>query len=110
TRMYMRWKPHLAPAPGKKVALVPRLIGLKGIWIVATLFLVLMGGIYLGLFSPSSAGAVGAFGALLVVIGRRRLTRAGFLNALRSTATITGILFAVIIGGLLFSRMLVSTG
>jgi tripartite ATP-independent transporter DctM subunit len=110
TRIFMRWKPQLAPQPGKKVALLERLIGLKGVWIVATLFLLLMGGIYLGLFSPSSAGAVGACGALLVVVGRRRLTGAAFLGSLRSTATITCILFAIIIGGLLFSRMLVSTG
>src|SRR5438132_64294 len=34
TRMFMRWKPQLAPKPGRKVALVERLIGLKGIWIV----------------------------------------------------------------------------
>ena len=80
-------------------------------WVMLTnLFLLLMGGIYLGLFSPSSAGAVGACGALLVVLGRRRLTGAAFLGSLRSTATITCILFAIIIGGLLFSRMLVSTG
>jgi tripartite ATP-independent transporter DctM subunit len=110
TKLFIRWQPKLAPASGARVRLVERLTSLKGIWIVTALFLALMGGIYLGLFSPSSAGAVGAFGAFLVVVARRKLTRPGFLEALRSTASITSVLFVVIIGGLLFSRMLVSTG
>ena len=107
---YVRWKPHLAPAPGPKVRLLERVASLKGVWVVTVLFFVLMGGIYLGLFSPSSAGAVGAFGAFLVVIVRRRLTQEGFWESLRSTASITSVLFLIIVGGLLLSRMLVSTG
>ena len=110
TKFYVRWKPQLAPTPGPKVRLLERMASLKGVWIVMALFFVLMGGIYLGLFSPSSAGAVGALGAFLVVFLRRRLTRAGFWEALRSTASITSVLFMIIIGGLLLSRMLVSTG
>lgn len=110
TRLYVGWRPAIAPVPGPKVNLVERLVGLKGVWIVALLFVLLMGGIYLGLFSPSSAGAVGAMGAFLVVLGRGRLTRAGFWEALRSTAMTTSVLFVIIIGGLLLSRMLVSTG
>jgi tripartite ATP-independent transporter DctM subunit len=110
TKFYVRWKPHIAPPPGKKVALRERVASLSGVWIVISLFLVLMGGIYLGLFSPSSAGAVGALGAFLVVVVRRRLSKDGFWEALRSTASITSVIFVIIIGGLLLSRMLVSTG
>ena len=110
TYFYLRWKPHLAPHPAQKVRLVERLIGLKGVWVVVTLFLVLMGGILLGLFSPSSAGAVGAAGAFLVVVLRRTLTLKDFWEALRSTATTTSVLFLIIIGGLLLSRMLVASG
>ncbi len=109
TRFYLRWKPHLAPAPMEKAKLSERLLGLKGVWIVATLFLLLMGGIFLGLFSPSSAGAVGAAGAFIVVVARRSLSRQAFWEALRSTAATTSVLFAIIIGGLLLSRMLVAT-
>ena len=110
TKGYIRWKPGLAPLPGQKVNLNERLAGLKGVWIIVMLFFLLMGGIYAGLFSPSSAGAVGALGAFLVVLIRRRLTREGFWEALRSTASTTSVLFMIIIGGLLLSRMLVSTG
>ena len=110
TRMYVRWQPSLAPMPGAKVSLLERVASLKGIWVVTLLFVALMGGIYFGLFSPSAAGAVGAFGAFLVVLLRGKLTRGAFWDALRSTATVTSVLFVVIIGGLLFSRMLVSTG
>jgi len=110
TKIYVRWKPHLAPAPGPKVQLVERIVALKGIWIVTLLFALIMGGIYLGLFSPASAGAIGASGAFLVVIARRRLGRHGFWEALSSTASTTSVLFVIIIGGLFLSRMLVSTG
>jgi C4-dicarboxylate transporter DctM subunit len=110
TKIYVRWKPQLAPAPGPKVQLVERVVALKGIWIVTLLFALIMGGIYLGLFSPASAGAIGASGAFLVVIARRRLGRQAFWEALSSTASTTSVLFVIIIGGLFLSRMLVSTG
>lgn len=110
TALILKARPDLAPEPLPRLPLRDRIVGLKGIWIVTALFLFLMGGIYLGVFSPSSAGAMGAAATLAVVIARRRLSRAGFMEALMSTASITGVLFAVIIGGLLMSRMLVSTG
>jgi C4-dicarboxylate transporter DctM subunit len=110
TKSYVAIRPSLAPDPGPRVSLRERVIGLKGVWVVVALFLLIMGGIYFGVFSPSSAGAVGAAGTLLVVVLRRRLTIPSFWEALRSTASTTGILFAIIIGGLLLSRMLVSTG
>lgn len=108
--LMVKYRPQLAPPPLPKVPLGERIGALKGSWIVVAVFLLLMGGIYFGVFSPSAAGAIGAAITLIVVIVRRRLSRNGFLQALRSTASITGILFAVIIGGLLLSRMLVSTG
>jgi C4-dicarboxylate transporter DctM subunit len=110
TKVYVRWKPQLAPAPGPKVQLVERIVALNGIWIVMLLFALIMGGIYLGLFSPASAGAIGASGAFLVVIARRRLGGHALWEALSSTASTTSVLFVIIIGGLFLSRMLVSTG
>lgn len=108
--LLVRFWPALAPSPLPKASLSERIGALKGVWVVVGVFLVLMGGIYLGLFSPTSAGAIGAAATLIVVVVRRRLSRGAFIQALRSTASITSILFAVIIGGLLLSRMLVSTG
>lgn len=108
--LMVRRRPALAPEPLAKVPLGERVAALKGSWVVVAVFLILMGGIYFGVFSPSSAGAIGAAITLVVVVVRRRLSREGFLRALTSTASITGVLFAVIIGGLLLSRMLVSTG
>jgi C4-dicarboxylate transporter, DctM subunit len=70
-----------------------------------------LGGMYLGLFPPSAAGAVGATGvfAIFLVRLRRRFT-GPLMAALIDTATISCIIFAVLIGGLLFSRMLVVLG
>jgi len=110
TTAILKRRPDLAPEPGEKLPLRERVAGLSGVWIVVGLFVALMGGIYFGIFSPSSAGAIGSAVTLIVVVVRRRLSRAGFIEALRSTASITAVLFTVIIGGLLLSRMLVSTG
>jgi C4-dicarboxylate transporter, DctM subunit len=74
------------------------------------LFGVLMGGIYFGYFAASAAGAFGAFATILLLAFRRKLTRRALLDALQDAALITAMLFVIIIGGLLFSRMLLLTG
>jgi tripartite ATP-independent transporter DctM subunit len=74
------------------------------------LFVVVMGGLYVGVFPPSGAGAAGAFGTLIVALARRRLGWRGLWEAARMSATVTSVIFAIIIGGLLFSRLLVMVG
>ncbi len=69
-----------------------------------------MGGLYGGLFSPSAAGAMGAFFALIIVLARRLMTWPMLMGSLRSSAQTTAMLFIIIIGGLLYSRMLVLSG
>lgn len=106
----VRLRPELAPARAVRYSWTERLAALRGTWAIFTLFLVVMGGIYFGLFAPSAAGAAGAFGALVILGLRLRLTRAGLWESLRSAALTTAMLFAIIIAGLLFSRMLVLAG
>ncbi len=69
-----------------------------------------MGGLYGGFFSPSAAGAMGAFFALIIVIARRLITWPMLVESLRASAQTTAMLFIIIIGGLLYSRMLVLSG
>ena len=70
-----------------------------------------LGGMYFGLFPPSSAGAVGAFGVFMIFLVRLRRRFAGpLMGALIDTAAVSCIVFAVLIGGLIFSRMLVVLG
>ncbi len=102
--------PEIGPPARVSVSWGERLASLKGLWVMILLFAVVMGGLYLGIFPPSGAGAAGAFGTLVVAVARRRLGWGGLWEATRASATITCVIFTIIIGGLLFSRMLVVVG
>lgn len=73
---------------------------------VAGLFLMAMGGIYFGVFTPTEAAAVGAFGALVFSLVTKHLTREGFKNALVEAASVTGMLFLILIGAGIFGRFI----
>jgi tripartite ATP-independent transporter DctM subunit len=102
--------PEIGPPARVSVSWGERLAALKGLWVMILLFAVVMGGLYLGIFPPSGAGAAGAFGTLVVAVARRRLSWGGLWEATRASAGITCVIFTIIIGGLLFSRMLVVVG
>ncbi|MFN4022428.1 MAG: TRAP transporter large permease [Hydrogenophilus thermoluteolus] len=80
-----------------------RFRALVRVWDVALLFLVVIGGIYAGLFSPTEAAAVGASGTFLFALVRKKLNRHIFFNALTETATTTGMIFLILIGAALFN-------
>jgi tripartite ATP-independent transporter DctM subunit len=106
----VRMRPELAPRRMEPATWSERFSSLRGTWSFVLLFLIVMGGIYLGFFSPSASGAVGAFGALLILLLRGRLTTHIVRESLGSAAVTTSMLFIIIIGGLMFSRMLLMSG
>jgi len=108
--VFVRVRPSIAGDTTARFSLEERLASLKTVWPLVLLSAIVLGGIYTGTMFPSSAGAVGAIGALAIALALRRLTRAGFWEALCSTAATTGVLMAIIVGGLIFSRMLVISG
>jgi len=74
------------------------------------LIVVVLGGLYAGFFTPTEAGAVGAFGALVLALGKRRLTARTLWNILLETGYVTaGILFILVAAGM-YSRMLTISG
>lgn len=79
------------------------------VWDVTALFAVTFGGIWFGWFSPTEAAAVGAFGALLLGLWRRTLTRSGILDGLGETARITANIVLIVIGSSIFSYFVVQT-
>ena len=108
--IFVRIRPDIAGRTDQRFGWSERVRSLGDIWPVALLSGIVLCGIYTGTMFPSSAGAVGAIGALLIALLQRRLTAPAFWEALKSTAATTGVLLAIIIGGLLFSRMLVLSG
>lgn len=77
---------------------------LSKVWGVLALFLLILGGIYLGIFTPTEAGAMGSVGALAFALGRRRLNRWQFLAALIEAGRTTAMIFTVAFGALLLSN------
>lgn len=106
----VRLFPGAAPVTVERFSLRSRLLSLRPIWAVAVLILIVVGGIYGGLLFPSSAATVGAAGVFLIGLFRLRLSRSLVAESLHETASITGMIFLILIGGLLFSRFLVMSG
>jgi tripartite ATP-independent transporter DctM subunit len=109
-RLLVRFNPRLAPPAPPAVAWRARFRSTLGVWPILLLIVPLIGGLYAGLYPASAAGAVGAFSAFLIAIGMRRGVSVWIGPVLRDAAAITCTMFAILIGGLLLSRMLVATG
>ncbi len=103
-----RINPHLAPY-GSKASWGERFKAFKGLWSILLLFIVVIGGIYAGIFTPTEAAAVGAFATFLIGLATRQLTWAGFRSSLYETVRSTAMIFLLIIGAMIFSSLLTAT-
>ena len=83
-----------------------RLLALRDVWGVLTLFVFVMGGIYGGVFSPTEAAGIGAFGAFVFAVARRTMDLRGFYSVLLESAATTAMLFTVLIGALVFANFI----
>jgi tripartite ATP-independent transporter DctM subunit len=86
-----------------------RVAALKEPWQFLALFIVTIGGIYAGIFSPTEAASIGAFGAILLGVVGRRLSTKDLLLAVENTVVVSGLLFVIVIGANLFSFFIVQT-
>jgi tripartite ATP-independent transporter DctM subunit len=89
-------------AAGPRASWGERLRVVKDVWEVLILFLIVIGGIYMGLATPAESAAFGAVGALLFGLGKRTLTWQGLLAALDETVRTTAMVFFIVIGADLF--------
>ena len=101
--------PHLGPA-GERTAWPERWRSLREVWAIALLFGVALGGIYLGVFTPTEAAGIGAFGTFVLALVRGRLTVRGVLDLMIETACTTSMIFFVVIGALLFANYVTVSG
>jgi C4-dicarboxylate transporter DctM subunit len=74
------------------------------------LILLVLGGIYGGLFTPTEAGAVGALGAMVIAMMKRKLSRPVLWNILKETGRICASLLLLIVAAMMYSRMLAISG
>jgi tripartite ATP-independent transporter DctM subunit len=101
--------PRLGP-PGKKRPLAERMRALKGVWSVIVLFVGVMGGLYGGVFTATESAGIGAAGALIIALARRRMSRATLLGCLIETGQTTAMIFAIVFGALAFAQFITLSG
>jgi tripartite ATP-independent transporter DctM subunit len=101
-------RPGYLPA-GQYSSWRERLDSLRDIWATLLLFLFVIGGIYGGLFTATEAAGMGAAGAFLIGIARRRLSRDDILRSLLEATRTTAAVFTVLIGAILFGYFLAIT-
>ena len=100
---------HIRPGEASGIG-AGRWDSLRAVFPVAALILLVLGGIYGGIFTPTEAGAAGAFAALCIALIRRRLTWPGLWDVMRETGQVTVTILFLIISASTFSRMLALTG
>ena len=105
-----RANPDLAPGMAKRIPFREKLRSLKGTWAITLLFILVMGGIMVGFFTPMEAGAIGASGAFLIALLAGRLTRAKLGRAFLDTLRQSGSIFAIIFGAHVFTRFMALSG
>ncbi len=101
-------RPDFLPA-GSRHSWSERLSALRDVWAVALLFIFIIGGLYGGLFTATEAGGMGAAGALIISVLRRRLNYAQFKNCLIESLRTTAAIFTILVGAILFGYFLAVT-
>jgi len=97
--------PKLAPL-GPKTSVREKLVALIGVVEALFLFGLVIGGLYMGWFTPSEAGAAGAFGALVIGLARRSLDFKGIVKCIVESVRISAMVVLLITGAVLFGRFL----
>jgi tripartite ATP-independent transporter DctM subunit len=100
-----RLNPSMGPR-GSATTMSEKIRSLGGTWGMLLLFFIVMGGIYFGVFTPTEAAGVGAFGAFLFALLRKKLTFQALIQSLMQTGRTTAMIFLIIIGANIFSTFL----
>ena len=98
-----RSNPLLAPR-AVKVSWKEKFVSFRSTGAILVLFILVIGGIYAGLFTPSEGGGVGAFGALVAALLKRRLNWKYFLEAVKSAVVMNAAVFYILIAAMVLAH------
>ncbi|WP_300297285.1 TRAP transporter large permease [Ferrovibrio sp.] len=101
----VRLNPASGPA-GERMTWPQRLRTMRSVWPVFLLFVLVIGGMFAGIFSPNEAASVGAVGALLFALAGRTMGLSRFKDSLLETASTSAMIFLILIGAGLFNFFL----
>lgn len=93
-------KPEFGP-PGPKTTPKEKIFALGKTWEVIVIFLLVIGGIYTGIFTPTEAAGIGAFCTLLFAILRGKMNWKNFTTSLIDTMQTSGMLFMIVLGAMI---------
>lgn len=100
-----RIRPQAGPQ-GPKTTILEKIKSLKGTWHMVLLFLLVLGGIYGGIFTPTEAGAVGAFGAIVIAAASKRLDFNRFRKSILEATQFTAMILLLLVGAFIFSHFM----
>ena len=104
--LFETWRnPSLGP-PGARSEWKVRWHALSRVWAVLVLFLLILGGLYAGIFSATEAAGVGATGAFLFALWRRTLTLRSTIEVLVDSGMTTAMLMTILFGALVFANLI----
>jgi tripartite ATP-independent transporter DctM subunit len=101
----VRINPEAGPA-GPRASRREQWLALLDIWPVLVIFVLVMGGIYIGFFTPTEGAGVGSVGTFLIAVTRGGMRWKGFTEALLGTAGTTGLIFLILLGAAVFNAFL----
>jgi tripartite ATP-independent transporter DctM subunit len=101
---WQTWRDPKSGPRGERTPWPERLRALRGVWGVIVLFVVVMGGIYGGVFTATEGASIGAFGAFVFALARRALTWQTLVDVLVESSRTTAMLFGILIGALIFAN------
>lgn len=108
--LHVKMRPSLAPGTFERTSLRSKVSSLGLVADTAIIFALVMGGLFAGIFTPTESGAMGAFLTLVLALIRRRIDLQKIVEALKGTAVITGMVFLITMGAMVFSRFLALSG
>jgi len=106
--LMVRFKPSLAKSMAP-TTMKEKIWSIKLTWPVLVLFVLIMGGIYFGFFSPTEAGGIGAFGALVISLVKRQINATGIWESLMDTGKMTAMIIILLVGAYTFNAFLAIT-
>lgn len=106
--VYTYWAPKEG-LPGERTPWKDRIRSLTNLGETLVIFLIVMGGLFTGWFTPGEAGAVGAFGVLVTALARRSLSWEGFVKACYETLRTSCMILLLIAGAVIFGHFLAVT-
>ena len=94
-------RPDMA-MPGPRFPITEKIKSLKNTWAILLLFIVVIGGLYTGWFTPTEAAGAGAFGAFAITLLKGRMSGKTLVQSLKEAASATAMIFGILIGAMIF--------